>query len=172
MRTVTSIIFVFAIILAAPGLAVAEKEDNATFRELFARCLAYAMDGIPISTEGLKSVRENIATKISPEGKQVFYKSKGAYHPPRENWGFWIHELGDRGCRVLSAPVSHGKAQGHIWSETNALNFDSHESEEDAKKGINTHRYQKEMADGRIISITAVSPGRFARTIDVKIEVN
>ncbi len=172
MRKFTSIIFVFLITLAIPGFAVADKKDNATFQDLFARCLAYAMDGVPIPTDDLKLVRDTLATKISPEGKKVFHKYKGAYQLPYENWGFWVHELGDRGCRVLSAPVGVGKAQGHVWSETRALKFKLLESVEDKEQGINTHRYQKEMTDGRIINVTAISYGNFKRTIEIKIEVN
>ena len=164
------ILILFA--LSLPCLALAEDADDDIFYDLFSRCLDYATSGTALSFDGLKPLKTKIASKVAPDSEVVYHKPKGAFNFLRENWGFFIHKLGDHGCRVFAAPVKVGNAQGHVWKETDRQNFNTLGSEEDNEKDIVTHRYEKKLEDGRSVRVIAVSYSPFKQTIDVRVEVN
>lgn len=159
-------------VLSLPRLALAEKPDDDTFYDLFSRCLDYATNGTALSTEGLKPLKAKIANKVAADAEVVYHKQKGAFTFLRENWGFFLHRLGDQGCRVFAAPVNTGNAQGHVWKETHRQKFNTLGSEEDKENDIVTHRYEKQLADGRSVRVIAVSYSPFKKTIDVRVNVN
>ena len=155
-----------------PCLVSAEDADNKTFYDLFSNCLSYPTNHATLSTDGLKPLKADIANKVAPDSEEVYHKPKGAFNFPRANWGYFIHKLGDHGCRVFSAPVNTGKAQGHVWEETRQQEFTTLGTEEDKENNIITHRYEKKLEDGRSVRVIAVSYGAFKRTIDVRAEVS